>query len=220
MLGQGWFKGMSFLFQLDIELEGGESFGVVSDGSWKTTPGPIVSDSIYNGETYDARLETPGWDSPGYDDSSWSPAETFPGPKGVLSAQMMPPIQVMDTLVPLKMTCPKPGVYVYDMGQNFSGWVELRVRGPRGTAVKLRFAEMIYDNGMINPENLRGARAEDVYILKGEGEEIWEPRFTYHGFRYVELSGSPGVPAPMPSGDASSIRPSSRWGVSPVPSRS
>ncbi len=195
MLGQGWLKAKALLVQIDIELEGGDRFEVVSDGSWKAADGPIVADSIYNGETYDARLETPGWDSPGYDDSSWSAAETFPGPKGVLSAQMMPPIQVVDTLVPLKMASPKPGVYVYDMGQNFSGWVELRVRGPRGTAVKLRFAEMIYDNGMINPENLRGARAEDAYILKGDGEEIWEPRFTYHGFRYVELSGYPGVPA-------------------------
>jgi alpha-L-rhamnosidase len=101
----------------------------------------------------------------------------------------------VDTLVPLNRTCPKPGIYVYDMGQNFSGWAVLRVRGPRGTAVKMRFAELVYDDGMINQENLRGARAEDVYILKGEGEETWEPRFTYHGFRYVEVSGYPGVPA-------------------------
>ena len=92
------------------------------------------------------------------------------------------------------MSNPQPGVYVFDMGQNFSGWARLRVAGPRGTAVRLRFAELLYDNGMINQENLRGARAEDVYILKGEGEEIYEPRFTYHGFRYVEVTGFPGVP--------------------------
>jgi len=195
-LGQGWLKARALLVQVDIELEGGERFEVVSDGTWKTAKGPIVSDSLYNGETYDARLETPGWDSPGFDDGSWSPAETVPGPKGVLSAQLMPSIQVVDTLVPLEMTSPKPGVYVYDMGQNFSGWVQLRVRGRRGAAVKLRFAELVYDDGTINQENLRRARAEDVYILKGEGEEIWEPRFTYHGFRYVEVAGYPGVPAP------------------------
>jgi len=195
LLGQGWYKDIALLVQLKIELEGGETFEVVSDASWKGQDGPIVMSSVYNGETYDARLETPGWDRPGYDDGRWVAAEVVAGPKGVLSAQMMPAIQVVDTIVPLKMTCPKPGVHVYDMGQNFSGWVQLRVRGQPGTAVKLRFAELIYDNGMINRENLRGARAEDVYILKGDGEEIWEPRFTYHGFRYVELSGYPGVPA-------------------------
>jgi alpha-L-rhamnosidase len=195
MLGQGWSKAKVLLLQIDVELEGGEKFRLASDSTWKTADGPIVSDSLYDGETYDARLEMPGWDSAGFDDRSWSPAETVPGPKGELSAQMMPPIQVVDTLMPLKRTCPKPRVYVYDMGQNFSGWAELRVRGRRGTAVKLRFAELVYDDGMINQENLRGARAEDVYILKGEGEEVWEPRFTYHGFRYVEVSGYPGVPA-------------------------
>jgi alpha-L-rhamnosidase len=195
ILGQGWSKTKSLLLQLDVELEGGAIVRVASDGSWRTAGGPVVSDSIYNGETYDARLETPGWDSPGFDESSWSPAEAIAGPKGVLSSLLMPPIQVVDSLVPLKWSSPKPGVYVYDMGQNFSGWAQLRVRGPRGTAVKLRFAELVYDTGMINQENLRGARAEDVYILKGEGEEVWEPRFTYHGFRYVEVSGYPGVPA-------------------------
>jgi len=195
MLGQGWFKGNVLLVQVNIELEGGEKVEVVSDGSWKGMDGPIVANSIYNGETYDARLEIPGWDRAGYDDGRWSAAEVVAGPKGVLSAQMMPAIQVVDTIVPLKTASPKPGIYVYDMGQNFSGWAQLRVQGQQGTAVKLRFAEMVYDDGMINQENLRGARAEDVYILKGEGEEVWEPRFTYHGFRYVELSGYPGVPA-------------------------
>jgi alpha-L-rhamnosidase len=193
-LGQGWFKGMALLFQLDIELEGGEKLEMASDGSWKAKSGPIVSDSIYDGETYDARLETPGWDRPGYADGGWTSAEPVPGPKGVLSSQMMPAIQVMDTIVPLRMTSPKPGLYVFDMGQNFAGWVELRVGGPVGTTVKMRFAETVYDTGMINQENLRGARAEDVYILKGEGEEVYEPRFTYHGFRYVELTGFPGAP--------------------------
>jgi alpha-L-rhamnosidase len=194
MLGQGWFKANALLVQLNIELEGGEKVEVVSNASWKGTDGPVVANSVYNGETYDARLETPGWDRPGYSEDRWVAAEVIAGPKGVLSAQMMPSIQVVDTIVPLKMASPKPGVYVYDMGQNFRGWAQLRVRGQRGTVVKLRFAEMAYDNGMINQENLRGARAEDVYILKGEGEEVWEPRFTYHGFRYVGLSGYPGVP--------------------------
>jgi len=195
MLGQGWYKSYVLLLQMNIELEDGTNIEIATDASWKGMNGPIVTDSIYNGETYDARLETPGWDLPGYDDGRWSNIDVVSGPKGELSSQMMPPIRVVDPIVPLRMTCPMSGVYVFDMGQNFSGWAQLRVQGPRGTAVKMRFAELLYDNGMINQENLRGARAEDVYILKGEGDEVWEPRFTYHGFRYVELSGFPGVPA-------------------------
>ncbi len=194
MLGQGWFKSTTLLLQMNFELEGGEKTAVVSDDSWKGNDGPVIKDSIYDGETYDARLETPGWDRPGFDDDNWVAAGRVAGPKGILSSQMMAPIQLVDTIVPLTVSNPKPGVYVYDMGQNFSGWVRLRVQGPRSTAVKLRFAELVYEDGTINQENLRGARAEDVYILKGEEEEVWEPRFTYHGFRYVELTGYPGVP--------------------------
>ena len=153
------------------------------------------ADSIYNGEMYDARKETPGWDRAGFQDAGWEPVSLNDPPKGVLSAQMMPPIRVVASLPALKMTSPKPGVWVYDLGQNFSGWTRLKVRGPAGTAVKLRHAELLYDDGTLNVENLRTARATDVYILKGGGEdEIYEPRFTYHGFRYVELTGFPGTP--------------------------
>lgn len=195
ILGQGWYGSRAGLLQLNVEMEGGQRMEVVTDASWKVRQGPIVADSIYDGETYDARQETPGWDRPGYGDAGWQAATVMDPPKGVLSAQMMPPIRVTDTIVPLKMTSPRPGVYVFDMGQNFSGWCRLRVRGPRGTAVQLRHAELIYDDGMINVENLRRARATDTYILRGEGdEEVWEPRFTYHGFRYVELTGFPGTP--------------------------
>jgi alpha-L-rhamnosidase len=194
ILGNGWFKSRALLVQISVESAVGKNLTLVSDESWKIADGPIVADSIYNGETYDARLETAGWDRAGFDDGAWKKAEIVPGPKGVLSAQMMPPIRITDTLVPLKMTNPMPGVYVFDMGQNFSGWARLRASGPRGTAVRMRFAEMLYDDGTINQENLRSARAEDVYILKGGGEEVYEPRFTYHGFRYLELSGFPGVP--------------------------
>lgn len=193
-LGNGWYKSRALLLELDVEYEDGTTTNVVSDASWKAADGPIFEDSIYNGEAYDARRETPGWERPGFDDKDWPAAETVKGPAGVLSAQMMPAIQVVDTIMPLVMTNPKPGVYVFDMGQNFSGWARLRVSGPRGTDVKLRFAELLYDNSLLNTENLRSARAEDHYILKGEAEETWEPRFTYHGFRYVEISNFPGTP--------------------------
>lgn len=194
ILGKGWSAARLLMFQMHIDLEGGERISLFSDPSWKQADGPIIQDSIYDGEVYDARMETPGWDSPGFDDSSWTQVETGIILKGTLSAQMVQPIRVLDTIVPLEISQPKAGVYVYDMGQNFSGWVRLKVSGPRGTEIRLRHAELLYENGMINQENLRSAKAEDVYILKGEGEEIYEPRFTYHGFRYVELTGYHGVP--------------------------
>jgi len=193
-LGNGWYKSRALLLQLNVELEDGTAASLISDTSWKAADGPIFEDSVYNGESYDARRETPGWDRPGFDDKDWPAAETVKAPGGVLSSQLMPAIQVVDTIVPLGMTNPKPGVYIFDMGQNFSGWARLRVNGPRDTDVRLRFAELLYDDGMLNTENLRSARAEDHYILKGEGEEIWEPRFTYHGFRYVEVTNFPGTP--------------------------
>ncbi len=195
MLGNGWYDSRALLLQIDIELAGGKRLSVTSGPMWKSKDGPIVSDSIYDGETYDARLETPGWDSPGYDDSGWAAAQAVEGPKGVLSAQMMPAIQVVDSLVPVALTSPQPGVYVYDLGQNFSGWAQLRLSGPRGTAVTMRFAELVYDTGMINRDNIERAKSRDTYILRGEGLENYEPRFTYHGFRYVEVTGFPGTPS-------------------------
>ncbi|NPV83617.1 MAG: family 78 glycoside hydrolase catalytic domain [Candidatus Aminicenantes bacterium] len=194
MLGEGWYKSRALLFQLYVECEDGVLVEIHSDTTWKTARGPIVEDSIYNGETYDARLEQPGWDEPDFEDRGWKPAQKAKAPGGVLSAQLMPAIKVVDTIVPLTMTSPAPGVYVFDLGQNISGWAQLKVRGPRGTDVRLRFSELLYENGLLNQENLRSARAEDHYLLKGEGEEVWEPRFTYHGFRYIEVTGYPGTP--------------------------
>jgi alpha-L-rhamnosidase len=196
MLGEGWFRNRVLMFQLDVELASGKHVSVSSGPAWKAKNGPIVIDSIWDGEVYDARLETPGWDMPGFKDDGWEPAKAVKAPGGVLSAQMMPPIQEVDSMVPLTMTNPQPGVYVYDMGQNFSGWVDIKVNGPRGTKVQLRFAELLYDNGMINRENMRGAKERDIYILRGDGEEHYHPRFTYHGFRYVEVTGFPGTPSP------------------------
>lgn len=208
MLGGGWatlevpnggykryYRSPAVLVQLNVELEGGQHFSLSSDGSWKATQGPILSDSIYNGEVYDARRETPGWELPGFDDSTWKNAAVVAGSQGILSAEMMPPIRVVDEIVPKSMTSPKPGVYIYDMGQNMSGWARLWVRGPRGTRVTMRFSELLYPNGMINRANLRSAKARDVYILKGGGMESYAPHFTYHGFRYVELTGYPGTPS-------------------------
>jgi alpha-L-rhamnosidase len=209
MLGNGWavmdkrfgapivtpYTSPALLLQLNIELDDGKQLSVVSDTTWKTGESPIVSDSIFDGEVYDARRESPGWDRAGFSDSTWAAAQVMKPAGGVLSAQMMPPIRVIDTLVPVKIMNPQPGIYVYDLGQNISGWARLKVKGPRGAAVRMRFSELAYDNGMINRENIRRAKAEDTYILRGEGAEVYEPRFTYHGFRYVEVTGFPGTPS-------------------------
>jgi alpha-L-rhamnosidase len=206
MLGGGWateragnippyYKSPALLFQMSIQLADGKTVSISSDTSWKTAPGPVVSNSVYDGDIYDARLAQPGWDRPGFNDSGWAPTQQETGTQGLISAEMMPPIRVVDTLVPRSMTNPEPGVYVYDFGQNFAGWAQLRVRGPRGTKVTLRFSELIYPNGMINRQNLRSAKARDIYILRGKGLEVYEPHFTYHGFRYIELTGYPGTPS-------------------------
>jgi len=209
MLGNGWsvmekrlgetfatpYTSPTLLLQLDIDLQDGKRLTVASDGTWKTADSPLVNNSLYDGEIYDARRESPSFDRPGFNDASWAMAQVMKPKVGTLSAQMMPPIRVVDTLVPTKVMNPQPGVYVYDFGQNFSGWAQLRVKGPRGAAVRMRFSELAYENGMINRENIRRARAEDTYILRGEGLEVYEPRFTYHGFRYVEVTGFPGTPS-------------------------
>jgi len=196
MLGEGWYKARALLLQMNIELVNGKRLSVLSGPAWKGKDGPIASDSVWDGEIYDATRETPGWDRPGFNDSNWTAAQVVSSPGGVLSAQMMPPIRVVDTITPEGLSNPQPGIYVYDLGQNFSGWAQLRVKGPRGAAVKLRFSELLYDTGMINRENIRGAKARDIYVMRGDGDlEVYEPRFTYHGFRYVEVTGFPGTPS-------------------------
>jgi alpha-L-rhamnosidase len=206
MLGGGWatqtvptgikpyYDSPALLLQMEVELKGGGHFSLASDGSWKVTQGPILGDSVYDGEVYDARRETPGWDRSGFDDSAWKNAQVVAGSQGILSAQMMPPIRVVDELVPHGMTNPKPGVYVYDLGQNISGWARIDLKGARGTRVQMRYAELVYADGMINRANFRNAKSRDVYILRGGGREVYQPRFTYHGFRYVEVTGYPGTP--------------------------
>lgn len=205
MLGGGWatlaartippyYKSPALLLDMQIEMADGKTVTIATDGSWKTTRGPIMEDSVYDGEVYDARRETPGWDTPGFDDSQWASAALVEGSDGIRSAEMMPAIKVIDTVVPKRVTNPEPGVYVFDMGQNMSGWAELRVRGPAGARVTMRYAEVLYKNGMINQQNLMSAKSRDIYILSGHGLETYHAHFTYHGFRYVEVTGYPGTP--------------------------
>ena len=181
--------------QLEMEMADGKVERVCSDESWKVTAdGPIRANNEYDGEIYDARKEMVGWSRVGFKDAGWQPSQIVAGPAGTLSAQPMAPIRVTDTIKPQSVHEVRPGVYVLDLGQNIAGWCRLSVAGPRGTTVTLRHAERLRANGMIYTDNLRSAEATDTYILKGQGTELYEPRFTYHGFRYVELKGFPGKP--------------------------
>jgi len=208
ILAAGWYSGAigwkserfhfgrdpKLWIQLEIVTNDGERTTIISDGTWKYTFGPHIEAEFLAGETYDARLEIPNWSSPGLDDSQWLPARIADDVQTVLEAQRGVPVIKTGELPTRKITEPRPGVFVFDLGQNFAGFARLKVRGPKGTAVQLRFAEMLNPDGTIYTTNLRSARATDTYILKGEGEETWEPRFTFHGFRYVEVTGYPGRP--------------------------
>jgi len=207
MLGNGWYSSdgkppgrepysdrPKLLLQMNIEFTDGKGVSIVTDDTWKTSKGPIIANDICNGEVYDARLEKPGWKSPNYDDSDWDKALLVEPPGGALTSQMIPPIKVMKTIKPVRIMEPEKNIYVYDFGQNFTGWVRLRVSGPRGTKVTLRYAGRLYNDYRLDPRNNYGADQTDTYILKGEGTEVWEPRFTLHGFRYVEVTGFPGTP--------------------------
>ncbi|MEM2889239.1 MAG: family 78 glycoside hydrolase catalytic domain [Candidatus Bathyarchaeia archaeon] len=183
------------ILQIEVQLADGSREIILTDDSWKTSKGPIVDDDIYDGEVYDARLEKDGWDKPGYDDSTWENAKIAKPPGGRLRSQgTFPPIRAVRTLQPTSLNNPRPDVYVFDFGQNFTGWVRLTVTGPRGTKVNLRYSELLNPDGTINVAPNRMANATDTYILKGQEIEVYEPRFTYHGFRYVEVTGFPGVP--------------------------
>ena len=231
-LGDGWYAGrigichivadgplrgfygtkLRLLVQMDVEFEDGGTETIVTDGTWKATDdGPIRRACILDGEVQDARKQMPGWDTAAFDDSAWEPVEVQDRIDAKLVAQPNEPIRVTQELRPVAVTEPKPGVYVFDMGQNMAGWCRLRVNGPAGTTVTLRHAEVLDADGNIYRDNLRmkpyaenrklkwadqlGARQEDQYILRGGGEEIFEPHFTYHGFRYVEVTGLPAKPS-------------------------
>lgn len=200
--------------QLRLTYTDGTTQTIGTDNSWKTAPGPILRNNAYLGEHYDARRETRGWDTPTFDDSSWQTVSLVgKAPSGTLTAQMQPPIRVREVIRPTRMTESRPGVFVFDMGQNFAGVARLKLQGSKGTRITLRYGEDVYSDGSLNvmtsvagqqktiwnanrqaPGQPQTAWQEDSYTLKGEGEETWAPRFTFHGFRYVEVTGWNGRP--------------------------
>ncbi|GAI39292.1 unnamed protein product, partial [marine sediment metagenome] len=193
MLGNGWFisptgrRGFArpqFILQMNIEYEDGAKESLYSDNNkgWLASQGPILTNGIYTGEFYDARLEKPGWDTPDYDIStemsSWFCPLTTDSPGGRMVPQNVEPIKILKEIKAVSVTevkpiknviHPKRSVYVFDLGQNISGWVKLRLKGSKGTRVTMKYAEVLYDNGLVNQENLRTAVSTDEYILKGKG---------------------------------------------------
>ncbi|MEM4465036.1 MAG: family 78 glycoside hydrolase catalytic domain, partial [Ignisphaera sp.] len=185
------------LLMLRVKLTDGRVYELYTDEMWKCLDrGPIIGDDIYDGFRYDARLEPLGWDKPGFDDSSWRQCSGVTPPRGVLvSSTAIPATKAVAVLKPREVYSPSPNVYVFDVGQNITGWVRVRVRGPSGGEVRIRYAEVINSDGTLNTKNLGAAEATDIFILRGDGVEVLEPRFTYHGFRYVEVSGPIAPPS-------------------------
>ena len=209
-LSGGWWTGpitiestlqnprFCLLLRLDIELADDSTQTMVTDPSWQASAdGPIRRAGIYFGETYDGTKEMPGWDGPGFIGAGWSPVRILPSPDGAgnatLVAQCNEPIRVVTELRAVKMTEPKPSVYVFDLGQNMVGWCRLKAEAPAGTKITVRHAEVLGDDGMLYTANLRGAAQINEYTWPGGLAEL-EPHFTYHGFRYVEVTGLTGRP--------------------------
>jgi alpha-L-rhamnosidase len=193
--GFRWLGPKEATMLLEVTYTDGSRQEVTTGPDWSWADGPIVADDIYDGESYDARRDPSGWDRPGFDAASWAPVATVAAPGASLVADDVPPVRVVRTIRPVRMTEPQPGVYVYDLGQDIAGWERLRVRGPAGTTVRMRTAEELDVNGMLDTTTNRNAAATDRYTLAGTGTvESYQPRFTYHGFRYVEVTGYPGTP--------------------------
>ncbi|QKJ20636.1 alpha-L-rhamnosidase [Microbacterium hominis] len=206
-LGDGWYRGrlgwrggfrnvygddQSFIGQLELTYADGTRETVATDTSWRAASSPILTSGIYDGETYDARQERPGWSSPGFDDREWGRVQLRRRDPATLVAPTAPPVRVTQEVSPVEVLTTPTGRVVLDFGQNLVGVVRLRATAAPGTTVTLRTAEVLQD-GELYTRPLRDATSTDVYTFAGrpEGEE-WEPRFTYHGFRYVEVDGWPG----------------------------
>ncbi|HYW94132.1 MAG TPA: family 78 glycoside hydrolase catalytic domain, partial [Bacteroidales bacterium] len=182
------------MMQLRVEYTNGKTEIFTTDQSWKGQLSPVTDNSIYHGETYDARLEIPMWAQPGLQDEKWYNVDKIPMENIAVSAALGPPIRINEELEAQKITEVKPGIFVYDFGTNLVGAERLKVSGNNGDTVVMKFAELLHDDGTVAQENLRSAKATDRYILKGDSSEVWEPSFTYHGYRYVQVEGFPGTP--------------------------
>jgi alpha-L-rhamnosidase len=201
-LGRGWFAGEvaefgaeqygdwpALMAQIEVDFVGGRRMVVATDTSWRAHPGPLVEDDLLMGERFDARHEPTGWDEPGFRDNDWRPVIVGAGPGGRLVAQRDPGVGIVDELEPRAITGVGPGRQIVDFGQNIAGFVRIHATQGAGTTIVIRHAEALDPLGELYTASLRTAKQTDSYTFRGEGEEVFEPRFTYHGFRYAEISG-------------------------------
>jgi alpha-L-rhamnosidase len=209
IVGDGWYRGnigwssqngyygskLALLAQLQINYTDGTSETVGTDGSWKVSNGPILFSDIYNGETYDARMELPGWSAAGFNDNGWEKATVADQSKKLLIAPQGVVVKAIEEIKPLKMITTPTGETVFDMGQNMVGWVRLKAQGKKGDQVTLKFAEVLTKEGNFYTDNLRRAKCTDNFILNGSGIETFEPHFTFHGFRFVKIEGLSAQPS-------------------------
>ncbi len=206
ILGDGWYRGrlgphggrrnlygdrLALLAQLEIRHHDGSTTVVCTDDTWRASTGPILSSDLYDGETYDARLELEGWSSVGFDDRTWGGVRLMPRNLETLCPPLGPPVRRTEIIQPVAITRSPAGRVIVDFGQNLVGRLRIRVSGERGGTITLRHAEVLED-GELCVRPLREAAATDSYTLRGGNEETWEPRFTFHGFRYAEIVGWPG----------------------------
>ncbi len=210
MVGDGWYASAfgwrierygfgpaprRVLAELHIDYADGRRERIVTGPDWRIATAPVVASEIYDGETFDARLALPGWDCAGFDASGWDAAKIGATPPAALVPLTSPPLRPIEERRAMTVREPHPGRYVFDFGQNVSGWVRIAAQGPAGTTIVARFAELLDEDGSVDMANLRLACATDRFVLAGTGSpETFEPSFTYHGFRYVEVGGYPGVP--------------------------
>lgn len=208
MLGAGWYRGyigfsgqrnyygdkIALLVQLKIDFEDGTSRTIATNSDWKVTTGPILESDIYNGELYDSNLEMPGWNKTGYDATGWKTAEELDLPKDVLVAPQGDPVRAVEELPAIAQIRTPKGEMVYDLGQNMVGWARVKFTGEKGDTVRIKFAEVLDRNGNFYTANLRAAKCTDTYVFGKTGEVVYEPSFTFHGFRYVKLEGVDQAP--------------------------
>ncbi|OHX64806.1 glycoside hydrolase family 78 protein [Flammeovirga pacifica] len=203
IVGDGWYRGnlgwegdkgiygdqLGLIAQIEINYKDGTKEVLGTDKNWKTSYGPITKSDIYNGEKYDARKEEEGWNTFGFNDQKWASVAVLDHSKNILVASNSLPVKAIQEIKPIKKFTTPKGEKVYDLGQNIVGWARIKVNGEKGTSVTLKFAEALDKEGNFFTKNLRSAEATDIYILKGEGEEVFEPHFTFHGFRYISIEG-------------------------------
>ncbi len=210
VLGNGWWSSglagsayfyfsrpgedLRLLAQLEVETPDGKRETISSDGSWRWHSSPILENTLYHGESYDARMEMPGWDAPSFAGKDWKPVRELGPADARLCAQRGPTLRETGELAAQAITEPSPGIYIYDFGQNHAGYCRLTCQAPAGTRIQIRHSETLNADGTLYTDNYGRARTTDVYICKGGGGEVWQPRFSYRGFRYAELTGFPGMP--------------------------